>query len=199
MVRLLLLLVLALPLRGVQVIETPADVPTHQRQRQAAAEAAGESEVWEGGNGHQPTPVWTPATTTTYPHQVSVGEQTWLDLVMALSRVFTGMMQPYWESVPQFPLRWQETVSYLRSVIERADITNQPLRAAAVGVAALSAPLLVQVSRTLLELLVGLVDNTVFVVTGQGLGHRSLEHDLLEEVVDVVLQLVHVMVRYLGY
>ena len=55
-----------------------------------------------------------------------------------------------------------------------------------------------QVARSMVDSVAGLLDNTVFVVTGHGLGRRSVPQDVTEELTDVVLRVVHIVTRHLG-
>ncbi|KAK8394077.1 hypothetical protein O3P69_006346 [Scylla paramamosain] len=125
-------------------------------------------------------------------------QEPWVALVMALSKLLGHMMEPYIAAMPDLPLDWATALKNANFILDKTSPTIGPLRGAVVGMAAMAIPIVMQVARAVVDSVASLLDNTVFVVTGHGLGRRSVPSDVTEELTDLVLRLIHLVTRHLG-
>ncbi|XP_050685807.1 uncharacterized protein LOC126980217 [Eriocheir sinensis] len=125
-------------------------------------------------------------------------EQPWIALVLALTKLVTHLAEPYVGSFPNLPIDWTSVIKNINYILDKSSFGIGPLRAAVVGVVAMAVPVIMQVGRTIVDVIASLLDNTVYVVTGHGLGRRSMPNDVMEELSDVALRLVHLVSRHLG-
>ncbi|XP_069993597.1 uncharacterized protein [Penaeus vannamei] len=122
-------------------------------------------------------------------------EGSWGDLVVAVARLvapYLGYM------VPGLRLDWEGAIGSVRSAMTSVDAAKSPVMAAAVGLATLASPVLLQVTRSLVGSLVALVDNSLFVTTGHGLARRAIDDDLLDDLMEVLVSTVREMTSQLG-
>ncbi|XP_045125571.1 uncharacterized protein LOC123512937 isoform X2 [Portunus trituberculatus] len=125
-------------------------------------------------------------------------QEPWVALVMALSKLLGHLMEPYIAAMPNLPLDWTTALKNANFILDKTSPSIGPLRGAVVGMAAMAIPIVMQVARAVVDSVASLLDNTVFVVTGHGLGRRSVPLDVTEELTDVVLRLIHLVTRHLG-
>ncbi|XP_045610971.2 uncharacterized protein [Procambarus clarkii] len=145
----------------------------------------------DSGEGQTAPPVVT--------EQRNIGQQdTWSELMNKMSDLIRTVLDPYVSFFENYPLHLGDTLDTLRSAVANSRIAENPALAAAMGTAAVALPLVFQVTRSLLENTVSLLDNSMFVVTGHALGRRSLEEDVYDEIAEILLRVVNLITRHLG-
>ncbi|XP_042885860.1 uncharacterized protein LOC122262038 [Penaeus japonicus] len=202
-----LLLFLALLFSRLEASSVPARPSQPVGSTQADPTAETDTEALPEDVTAAPPPVNTPTTTpTTAPpilyttaHAVTTtaaeDEGSWGDLVVAVAR----LVAPYLGYVvPGLRLDWEGAIGSVRSAMSSVDAAKSPVMAAAVGLATLASPVLLQVTRSLVGSLVALVDNSLYVTTGHGLARRSIDDDLLDDLMEVLVSTVREMGDQLG-
>ncbi|XP_063871820.1 uncharacterized protein LOC135106552 isoform X2 [Scylla paramamosain] len=180
---------------------TPIEVKCKRTRREktnSSVQAAGMNYIKvEERDRHYPPLVSSPPPPieeSQYPSE----QEPWVALVMALSKLLGHMMEPYIAAMPDLPLDWATALKNANFILDKTSPTIGPLRGAVVGMAAMAIPIVMQVARAVVDSVASLLDNTVFVVTGHGLGRRSVPSDVTEELTDLVLRLIHLVTRHLG-
>lgn len=127
-----------------------------------------------------------------------IQKQTWYELTKVVSQMVRDLLAPYISFFEEYPISLLETFDTIKSAVASSSLTDNPAVTAAVGTAAAALPILIHASRSLLESVVGLLDNCLFVFTGQGLGRHALDTESYDDIADILLKVVSLVARHLG-